>query len=194
MHISRNNFDFFQVVCLKCEEARISFDDVSSEDTWLDVNGYTSDIKDSWKRIGYWRRSPEREYPKKQHKEHVRGPSDCKVSKPGSKKSRCCRTSMVVEVKDILGFEFVRQPTSFDAYVCMGRCPPRYNPTNHHSILQSMMNLKTNKLDKEERIPRPCCTPSKLEPLDILHVDENDPTRLRVTHWKDVIVSECSCA
>ena len=44
------------------------------------------------------------------------------------------------------------------------------------------------------KIKRPCCNPSKFESIDILHLDEMDPTRLKVTHWKNIIVSECACA
>ena len=92
----------------------------------------------------------------------------------------------------ISGFEFIQQPKAFDAFMCKGRCPARYNAINDHSLLQSIMHLKTRK--SENKVHRPCCVGTKFQPLDILHVDDRDPSKLKVTHWKNVIVSECGCA
>ena len=110
------------------------------------------------------------------------------------RKQRCCRQKMPVNVKDITGFNFILQPVSFDAHFCQGTCPARYNPINEHSLLQSLMHIRTRFKSKDQRVPRPCCTPKKLLPLEILHLDDDDNTKLRVTHWKDVIVSECGCS
>jgi hypothetical protein len=124
---------------------------------------------------------------------------DCK-QKAGSssngkgRKQRCCRQKMPVNVKEMTGFNFILQPASFDAYFCQGSCPARYNPINEHSLLQSLMHIRTRNKSKHERIPRPCCTPKKLLPLEILHLDDDDNTKLRVTHWKNVIVAECGCS
>ncbi len=193
----------FQLICSKCEEAGISFDDVGG-DTWLEVDGRDSRVGAGWRRVGHRRRSAAAtnsaaspfidamQTSQHHQRHHVAGKSDCKAS--SGKKSRCCRRPMRVDLRDIPGFEFIQQPTTFDAHICVGRCPPRYNPTNDHSLLQSLMHLKTQHLDKAERIPRPCCAPTKMEPLDILHIDEYDSSRLRVTHWKNVVVGECSCS
>jgi hypothetical protein len=198
----------FQLICNKCDEAGVTFDDVGG-DTWLEVDGRDSRVGAGWRRVGHRRRSAANtgnsspfidamhtgSYLRRHQKDHhVAGKTDCKGMTFSGKKSRCCRRQMRVDLRDIPGFEFIQQPTTFDAHICVGRCPPRYNPTNDHSLLQSLMHLKTQHLDKADRIPRPCCAPTKMEPLDILHIDENDPTRLRVTHWKNVIVGECSCS
>ena len=197
----------FQLVCHRCEEAGVSFDDIGG-DTWLEVDGRDSRIGAGWRRIGHRRRSAANSSNSsllidamqsesshhRYHNRHVSGKTDCRVVMKGGKKSRCCRHPMRVDLREIPGFEFIQQPTTFDAHICMGRCPPRYNPTNDHSLLQSLMHLKTQHLARAERIPRPCCSPTKMEPLDILHIDENDSSRLRVTHWKNVIVGECSCS
>ena len=195
----------FQLICSKCEEAGISFDDVGG-DTWLEVDGRDSRVGAGWRRVGHRRRSAttnsaaspfidamQTTTTSNQHqRHHVAGKNDCKAT--SGKKPRCCRRPMQVDLRDIPGFEFIQQPTTFDAHICVGRCPPRFNPTNDHSLLQSLMHLKTQHLDKAERIPRPCCAPTKMEPLDILHIDEYDSSRLRVTHWKNVIVGECACS
>ena len=119
---------------------------------------------------------------------------DCKSEKgKGGRKQRCCRQKMKVDVKDITGFNFILEPKTFDAHYCQGGCPPRFNPTNEHSLLQSLMHIRTRHRPKEERIPRPCCVPKKMLPLEILHLDDEDTTRLRVTHWKNIVVAECGC-
>ena len=93
------------------------------------------------------------------------------------------------------GFEFIQQPKAFDAYMCKGRCPARYNALNDHSLLQSIMHLKTKKhTNSRNRVHKPCCVGTKFQPLDILHVDDKNPSKLKVTHWKNVIVSDCGCA
>ena len=115
-----------------------------------------------------------------------------------------CRKRMPVELHDIQGFGFIYQPQQFDAAFCAGRCPPRYNPLNDHSLLQSLMHMRARAAAREDiregrywarpEVKSPCCSPASFENLDILHLDEMDPTKLRVTNWKDVIVSECACA
>ena len=100
---------------------------------------------------------------------------------------------MKVDLSEIPGFEFIQQPKVFDAYMCRGRCPPRYNVLNDHSLIQSIMHLRTRNNAPTEKIPRPCCVGTKFQPLDILHVDDRDPRKLKVTHWKNIIVSQCGC-
>lgn len=102
---------------------------------------------------------------------------------------KCCRHEMMVTFKELKGFEFIVHPKGFDAGYCKGRCPPHYNPANHHAILQSLMWKKNRK-----RVPKPCCAPSKLEELMILYYDENDSTKLKISHWKNMQVLECACS
>jgi integrin beta 8 len=96
---------------------------------------------------------------------------------------------MEVVFKELEGFGFILEPKSFDAGYCKGRCPPRYNPANHHALLQSLIW----KQDRD-RAPRPCCAPNKLTDLEILHMDDKDPTKLKVSKWKDIGVLECACS
>lgn len=102
---------------------------------------------------------------------------------------RCCRHTMDVVFKEIKGFEFIIQPKNFDAGYCRGKCPPRYNPAHHHAVLQSLIW----KQDRQ-RAPRPCCAPSKLVELEVLHVDEEDNSKLKVSKWSDMRVLECACS
>ncbi len=124
------------------------------------------------------------------------GRTDCRAGRsPGGP---CCRQHMTVKLRELEGFGFIMQPAEFDAFYCRGKCPPRYLPRNDHSLLQSLLHLKSQREMGEgggrARIKQPCCNPSKFESIDILHLDEMDPTRLKVTHWKNIIVSECACA
>ncbi|XP_047103645.1 bone morphogenetic protein 2 [Schistocerca piceifrons] len=111
----------------------------------------------------------------------------CRKEKP-----RCCRHIMPVVFKDI-GFEFIRQPLTFDLGYCKGRCPREFNPVNNHAFFQSILWSKV-KHDNKYGVPRPCCAPKRLEPLEILHLDEHDPKKLKRVVWDDMRVIECACA
>ena len=114
--------------------------------------------------------------------------------------NRCCRDDMVVNLRELEGFNFILEPTEFNAFMCRGKCPARYKPLNDHSLLQSLMHIKHQHeaLDAVDepinKVKRPCCVPSKLASLPILHLDENNPSKLKVTTWKSIIVTECACA
>ncbi|XP_071440240.1 bone morphogenetic protein 4 isoform X2 [Hetaerina americana] len=112
------------------------------------------------------------------------GRTDCR--RGGEK---CCRHQMEVVFHELKGFEFILQPKKFDAGFCKGRCPPRFNPAHHHALIQSLIWKQNRKL-----APKPCCAPNKLKSLEILHLDEDDPTRLKVSHWEDMEVLECACS
>ena len=64
-------------------------------------------------------------------------PPSTKCSGGNSKK--CCRHSLLVNLHDLEGFEFIIQPKIFDAGFCRGRCPYKYNPATHHAMLQSIL-------------------------------------------------------
>ena len=113
--------------------------------------------------------------------------------------NRCCRDNMLVNLRDLEGFNFILEPTEFNAFMCRGRCPARYKPLNDHSLLQSLIHIKHQKESGDAvdepftKIKRPCCVPSKLSSLPILHLDENNPSKLKVTTWKSIVVTECAC-
>ncbi|KAF2365523.1 Transforming growth factor-beta C-terminal [Trinorchestia longiramus] len=112
---------------------------------------------------------------------------DCKDGPlNGRHSSRCCRRSMTVRFDDLPGFDFIAAPKEFDAYYCSGKCPPRYNPANEHALLQSLINMQ-----KKKDVPRPCCAPTDLKGLYILHYDHSG--KLKTELWRDVIVTECGC-
>lgn len=124
--------------------------------------------------------------------------TDCTLDSIIPVRRRCCRHQMEVVFNQLKGFEFIIQPKQFDAGFCHGRCPPRFNPATHHALLQSLIYKQQQKLQigqsNIDKIPKPCCAPKKLLDLEILHVDEMDPSKLKVTTWNNMKVIECACS
>ncbi|KAF2884851.1 hypothetical protein ILUMI_21328 [Ignelater luminosus] len=116
------------------------------------------------------------------------GRTDCTTN---SAKQRCCRHSLTVSFKDLKvpQISSIIQPKSYEAGFCKGRCPYNYNHATNHSRIQSLVH----KLDRKA-VPRVCCAPSKLAPLDILRVDPYDFTKLNVEKWDNMRVLECACS
>lgn len=133
--------------------------------------------------------------------------------------NKCCREEMRVVFADIPGFDFIVEPKWFDAGLCRGRCPAKYNPATRHAFIQSLLwkqhyshrdggaEVTGKRVRRRLRHhggvgtpgiplppPKPCCAPSKLEQLEIIHVDETDPNALKVTTWKEMTVVECACS
>lgn len=110
--------------------------------------------------------------------------TDCHI-KHGKK---CCRHKMDFDLMQ-LGMDFIIQPKKFDGGICKGRCPPHYNAAHNHAVLQSLMWRQNKNLT-----PRVCCAPSKLHHLEILTVDEDNPAKLSVKQWENMVVLECACS
>uniref|UniRef100_T1JF94 TGF-beta family profile domain-containing protein n=1 Tax=Strigamia maritima TaxID=126957 RepID=T1JF94_STRMM len=102
-------------------------------------------------------------------------------------KKKCCRHRMYVNFTH-LRMDFVVEPKGFEAYYCKGKCPRLYNPAHAHALIQSTMNARGINV----KIPKPCCAPSKLSNLTIMHYDEN--RKLKVTDWTNAVVEECACS
>ncbi|KAF5300183.1 hypothetical protein FQA39_LY11217 [Lamprigera yunnana] len=109
----------------------------------------------------------------------------------GEKRQKCCRHTMKVTFKDLKvpQISSIIQPKSYEAGFCKGRCPYNYNHATNHSRIQSLVH----KLDRKA-VPRVCCAPSKLAPLDVLRVDPYDFTKLNVEKWDNMRVLECACS
>lgn len=117
--------------------------------------------------------------------------TDC-TGKPNDKqkRSKCCRHKMMVTFKDLdlPNMEFIVQPKSYEAGFCRGRCPLNYNHATNHSRIQSLVH-RHNKT-----MPKVCCTPSKLEPLEILRINPHDTQKLKIEKWDNMKVLECACS
>lgn len=130
--------------------------------------------------------------------------TDCRetTSKRGggsNAKRRCCRHNMTVKFAELRFPEMgsIIQPKSYEAGFCQGQCPPNYNHATNHSRIQSLlhqMDRKNGKRLNRKAIPKACCAPSKLEPLEILRVNPADFTKLIVEKWDNMQVIECACS
>lgn len=107
----------------------------------------------------------------------------------GDGETRCCRYPLEVRFKDLGPFwdDFIITPPSFKAYFCDGSCPHAYKTANRFASIQSLMH-SFNPL----AVPRPCCSPTRLRPIQVLHKDRNG--RPRHALLEDMIVEECGCS
>lgn len=116
------------------------------------------------------------------------GRTDCRGN--GKQKPRCCRHKMpvVFQELDMPEMQYIVQPKVYEAGFCKGRCPPNYNHATNHSRIQSMVHKLNNKT------PKVCCAPSKLESLEILRVHPHNAGKLVIETWDNMKVLECACS
>ncbi|KAL3289468.1 hypothetical protein HHI36_022891 [Cryptolaemus montrouzieri] len=126
--------------------------------------------------------------------------TDCRSTSSNSKsKMKCCRHNMTVTFKDLRFPELasIVQPKSYEAGYCQGRCPPNYNYATNHSRIQTLVHQMDRKFAKQQSrniIPKACCSPSRLEPLEIIRVDPYNSAKLIVEKWENMQVTECACS
>jgi transforming growth factor beta, invertebrate len=102
---------------------------------------------------------------------------------------KCCRHKWVIDFKELGGYDYIIQPRNFDAGFCDGTCPYKYNVANNHAFFQSLARHQL----KNSNVPNVCCAPARLVDMEVLHIDENDHKRLKVTTMKKMRVMKCSC-
>lgn len=125
--------------------------------------------------------------------------TDCRETRKSGTKRKCCRHNMNVKFAELRFPEMgsIVQPKSYEAGFCQGQCPPNYNHATNHSRIQSLlhqMDKKNIKKLNRKPVPKACCAPSKLEPLEILRVHPNDGSKLIVEKWDNMQVIECACS
>ncbi|XP_076371681.1 growth/differentiation factor 8-like [Tachypleus tridentatus] len=113
-------------------------------------------------------------------------PFDC----TGDRKTKlCCRYSMNVSFEE-LQWNWIVKPKHFQAYFCKGKCVRNgKNYASNHAIIQNLMRRKKN---RRRKIPRPCCAPKKMKPLDIVY--KKNKSEVDTKQLKGMIVSQCSCS
>ncbi|KAK3601933.1 hypothetical protein CHS0354_005180 [Potamilus streckersoni] len=86
-----------------------------------------------------------------------------------------------------LGWKYIISPEGYDAYYCAGDCvySPAANVT-HHAVVQGLLNLRA-----PDKIPKPCCSPSKLSKSQVLYSTDNQNVILK--HYRDMVVEACDC-
>lgn len=100
----------------------------------------------------------------------------------------CDRHNFTLDFKDIYRSDWVISPKQFHAYYCGGECTfplsARMNATNH-AIVQTLMQLKVPNL------PKPCCVPTVLGSISILHYINEDSVNL--TKYPQSVAKACGC-
>lgn len=133
------------------------------------------------------RKSPRKDKKKDNRREFMTQPKKTACHK--DKEKKCCRHQWIVDFKDVEGFEFVIQPLVFDAGYCEGTCSYRYNLAHTHAYIQSLLHHS----GKNGNVPDVCCAATRVVDMEVLHLDETDPTKLKVSTWKKMRVMKCSC-
>ena len=141
-------------------------------------------------------------------------PSSCSSKGSGNGK-RCCPHSLKINLRQLPGFDWILEPAEIDIYMCKGDChyaqlvgqqqqqqlqqQQQQSTTSgkssvgavssNHALFQGYLHT----VDKR-RVPKLCCTASKLSSVQIVHYDQDDPSKLTTTRWEGAIVKECACA
>lgn len=114
---------------------------------------------------------------------------ECHTKKNGKK---CCPHSLKINFRQLPGFDWILEPSEIDIFMCKGDCHYAqfsHNPANNHALFQGYLHTVNRRL-----VPKLCCTPSKLESVQVVHYDQDDPSKLTTTKWEGAIVKECACA
>ncbi len=104
----------------------------------------------------------------------------------------CCRFRLRVNFWD-MGWHWIIQPQSYDAYYCSGECDPwQYQTTNLHTrmvyISQHSRRITSG----------PCCAPTSMDPMSIIYMEpevDGDQIiiRYRYTVIPNMVVNRCTC-
>lgn len=100
----------------------------------------------------------------------------------------CNKVTWNVSFKELKWSDWIIAPDNYEASYCLGECPfplpPSLNSTNH-AIVQMLAHL----MDKQ--IPKPCCAPTKLQPITVLYYD--DYSNVVLKEYRNMIVQSCGC-
>ncbi|KAK3598254.1 hypothetical protein CHS0354_034235 [Potamilus streckersoni] len=98
----------------------------------------------------------------------------------------CSSRDIIVRVMKY-STSYIIAPAGYDAYYCAGDCvySPAANVT-YHAVVQGLLNLRT-----PDKIPKPCCSPSKLSRYQVLYSTDNITVVLK--NYKEMVVEACDC-
>nr|XP_039254630.1 bone morphogenetic protein 7-like [Styela clava] len=101
----------------------------------------------------------------------------------------CHREKLYVSFQDLNWDGWIIAPAGYWAYHCQGVCrfplSAKMNATNH-AIVQTLVHL----LDPD-RLPKPCCSPTKLDAISVLYYDDNNNVVFK--KYKNMVVLTCGC-
>ncbi|XP_075157035.1 screw [Haematobia irritans] len=100
----------------------------------------------------------------------------------------CERLNFTLDFNDLHMHDWVIAPKKFEAFFCGGECNfplgSKMNATNH-AIVQTLMHLK------QPNLPKPCCVPTVLGSISILHYLNEDSVNL--SKYPQSVAKECGC-
>ena len=101
----------------------------------------------------------------------------------------CCRSSLIVEFKDIGWDSWIVRPKLFNAYQCKGSCD-QFIPNSRTDILKRAAKARNPKSKLGF-----CCSGSKFEGLPLLYFsEENGVKNLYSKTVKGIVVKQCGCS
>ncbi|XP_018564913.1 protein 60A-like [Anoplophora glabripennis] len=103
---------------------------------------------------------------------------------------RSCRIqTLYISFKDLQWQDWIIAPDGYAAYYCAGECNfplnAHMNATNH-AIVQTLVHLMN-----PWRYPKPCCAPTKLNPISVLFFLDDQNVILK--KYKKMVVKSCGC-
>lgn len=105
------------------------------------------------------------------------------------RKRQCSKRTLYVNFKDLEWQDWIIAPEGYDAFYCSGECNfplnLHMNATNH-AIVQTLVHLL-----KPEKVPKPCCAPTKLSPISVLYF--LDDSNVVLKKYKNMVISSCGC-
>ena len=99
----------------------------------------------------------------------------------------CCRRPLEVNFQDIGWDDWIIAPPKYEAYYCDGACPHNFKPAHTFALIKTALRMFN-----PAAAPAPCCSATRLSPLNLLHYDEDG--NLVVSVHEDMVVEECKCA
>lgn len=125
---------------------------------------------------------------RKKWTKHYNSPSHRQSAK--RRQNNQCRRRKFYVGFEMLGWDdWIVAPNGYEAYFCQGYCPtfmPDYLNATNHATIQSLMHSRNPK-----QIPRPCCVPTKLEPLTLLYLAQRKGYIIK--EYPNMVVLGCGC-
>lgn len=100
-----------------------------------------------------------------------------------STESRCCRYPLTVDF-EAFGWDWIIAPKRYKANYCSGECGIVFLQKYPHTHLVQQANPRGS--------AGPCCTPTKMSPINMLYFNENE----QIIYGKipAMVVDRCGCS
>ncbi|XP_055321702.1 protein 60A-like [Sitodiplosis mosellana] len=101
----------------------------------------------------------------------------------------CSRHTLYITFKQLRFDDWIFAPAGYEAYYCAGSCDFPFShhvEVTRHAVLQELAHLMIS-----HTIPKPCCAPSKLQPVKLLY--EQSENNFSIKKYRGMIVTKCAC-